>query len=85
MTMLRYAPGAPSYFTIVSQDSPKNFIDLLQWQDRNRPGLSVLFISEAERKGRNENPDLIKWHSNSIFENVPCPFLIDSGGGGMLL
>ena len=35
-------------------------IDLLPWQDRNRPRLSVYFTSKAERKGRNENPDLFQ-------------------------
>jgi hypothetical protein len=47
--------------------------------------ICVFYVSNAERKGRNENPDLIKGLPKSIFENVLCPFLIDSGRRGMPL
>ena len=45
------------------QSKKKNLyaiIDLLSWQDRNRPRLSVYFTSKAEHKGRNENPDVFQ-------------------------
>ena len=50
---------------------PRQSKELYRLTSMAGPKSSVLFISEAERKGRNENPDLIKWHSNSIFEKCP--------------
>ena len=67
-----------------SRQSKKNLygiIDLLPWQDRNCPRLSVYFTSKAERKGRNENPDLFQ----SMFEKFLYPFPINSGRRGLLL